>query len=113
MGKGIKFIIKSGFLLCLIFGLGPSKAYSKDNENYNFSNYNVILVGFDALQASHTSCLGYFRNTTPTLDEFAASGFLFKQAIAQGSWTVPSFMSLFSSVYPSEHKVVKIGRAHV
>ncbi len=106
MGKGIKLIIKSWFLICLVFCFGLSKVYSKDKEYYDFSNYNVILVCFDALQASHTSCLGYFRNTTPTIDEFAASGFLFKQAIAQGSWTVPSVMSLFTSMYPSEHRVV-------
>jgi len=72
----------------------------------DFSGYNVILVSFDALQAAHTSCLGYFRKTTPTIDSFAKKGYLFTNAISQSSWTVPASMSWFTSMYPSEHKVV-------
>ncbi len=71
-----------------------------------YSGYNVLLVSFDALQAAHTSCLGYFRKTTPTIDRFASEGYLFKNAIVQSSWTVPSTMSYMTSLYPSQHKVV-------
>ncbi len=83
-----------------------SQASEQKKDQFDFSGYNVILVSFDALQAAHTSCLGYFRKTTPTIDDLAAKGFLFTQAIAQASWTVPSTMSWFTSLYPSEHKVV-------
>lgn len=70
-----------------------------------YAGCNVILVSFDALQAAHTSCLGYFRNTTPEIDRFAREGFLFKNAVSQSSWTVPATMSYFTSLYPSQHKV--------
>ena len=81
-------------------------AYSQEKKDFDYSGYNVLFVSFDALQAAHTGCLGYFRNTTPLIDEFARKGFLFTQAISQANWTVPSTMSWFTSLYPSEHKVV-------
>lgn len=71
-----------------------------------FRGYNVILVSFDALQAAHVSCLGYAIKTTPTIDGFIKEGFLFKSAYAQSSWTVPSTMSYFTSLYPSQHRVI-------
>lgn len=95
------------FVLIVIGVLGMLFSGCKTNEGYsNFSGYNVLFVSFDALQASHTSCLGYFRKTTPNIDKFAKEGFLFKQAIAQASWTLPSSMSWFTSLYPSEHKLL-------
>lgn len=67
---------------------------------------NVIIVAFDALQARHVSHLGYFRDTTPHLDALAKEGFSFRNNFSVAPWTVPSFMSYFTSLYPSEHKVV-------
>ena len=75
-------------------------------KDFDFSGYNVVFVSFDALQAKHTHSLGYFRKTTPLIDEFAKKGFLFTQAISQASWTLPASMSWFTSLYPSEHKMV-------
>ncbi|MCK9431379.1 MAG: sulfatase [Candidatus Omnitrophica bacterium] len=71
-----------------------------------YAGDNVILVSFDALQAAHTGCLGYFRDTTPNIDRITKGGFLFKNAVAQSSWTVPSTMSYFTSLYPSQHKLL-------
>lgn len=66
---------------------------------------NVIVIGFDALQAAHVHSLGNARETTPTLDALAARGFSFTNALAPASWTVPSFMSILTGTYPSVHKV--------
>lgn len=66
---------------------------------------NIVFVSFDALQASHVGCLGYLRNTTPTIDAMAKSGFKFTNAISVASWTVPSSMTWFTGVYPSEHRM--------
>lgn len=101
----IRGLLGYAMLIITISFFTPS-AYGKDKNRFDFTGYNVVLVCFDALQASHTSALGYFRKTTPTIDEFAASGFLFKQAISQASWTVPSMMSMLTSMYPSEHRVI-------
>ena len=67
---------------------------------------NVIIVAYDALQAAHVSHLGYPRETTPMLDALARKGVSFRNAISAAPWTVPSYMSIFTGLYPSEHKVV-------
>ena len=102
----IRKFFKYTILVVMMFFFIFSYAYSEEKKDFNFSGYNILFVSFDALQAKHTSCLGYFRETTPTIDAFAKKGFLFAWAIAQSSWTLPSSMSWFTSLYPSEHKVV-------
>ncbi|MFA6433790.1 MAG: sulfatase [Elusimicrobiales bacterium] len=63
----------------------------------------LILIGWDTLRADHISALGYKRKTTPSLDAFAAGSVVFTKAISPSSWTLPAFMSVFTSLYPSEH----------
>lgn len=70
-----------------------------------FPDHNLVFVSFDALQAAHVSALGYQRQATPNLDAFAARGFLFAGHHSVASWTVPSSMSWFTGVYPSEHRL--------
>ncbi|NJD55036.1 MAG: twin-arginine translocation signal domain-containing protein [Nitrospirae bacterium] len=70
-----------------------------------YKDYNMILVSFDALQASHVHSLGYQRDITPTIDAMAAQGFNFTKAVSVASWTVPASMTWFTGVYPSDHKL--------
>jgi choline-sulfatase len=70
-----------------------------------YKNQNVVFVSFDALQAAHTGFLGYERGVTPTLDDFARDCFIFENQISVASWTVPSSMSWFTGVYPTEHRL--------
>lgn len=67
---------------------------------------NLVFVSFDALQAAHVGSLGYPRNVTPTIDAMAKEGYSFTQAHAVASWTVPSSMTWFTGVYPSEHRMI-------
>jgi choline-sulfatase len=69
------------------------------------SDYNVIVIAFDAMQAKHLHAYGYLLDTTPNLDKFIEKSYLFKNTVSPASWTVPTFMSIFTSLYPSEHKV--------
>jgi choline-sulfatase len=71
-----------------------------------YKDHNLVFVSFDALQAAHVGALGYERDTTPALDAFAADSFLFARAHSVSSWTVPSSMTWFTGVYPSEHRMV-------
>ncbi len=68
--------------------------------------YNLIIIGFDPLGAKHMTDYGYFRDTTPNLHQFSQKAFLFKNAISPSSWTLPVFMTWFTSLYPSQHKIV-------
>ena len=65
---------------------------------------NVLLIGIETLRADHVGCLGHHRNTTPTFDKLAKEGVLFSNAIATSSWTMPTNMSVFTSLYPDVHK---------
>lgn len=67
---------------------------------------NVVFIAYDALQAAHVSHLGYDKQTTPVMDAMAKYGASFSNTISPASWTVPSYMSVFSGLYPSEHKLV-------
>ncbi len=71
-----------------------------------FSDYNLIVVGFEPLGANHIGVYGYPKNTTPHLDRYAQSAYVFKQAISPSSWTLPVFMSWFTGMYPSQHGIV-------
>lgn len=64
---------------------------------------NMMLITIDCLRADHVSCLGYVRKTTPNLDNFAKKGVLFTQAIANGSSTPTSFLSIVTSTYPLKY----------
>lgn len=69
-------------------------------------DFNIVLVSFDALRAMDASACGYALDTTPNLKELAKSSYLFQNAIAPASWTLPSTMSIFTARYPSVHGVV-------
>ncbi|UCD83237.1 MAG: sulfatase, partial [Deltaproteobacteria bacterium] len=72
------------------------------------SRPNIILALVDALRPDHLGCYGYSRETSPNIDRIAREGVIFSNAISQASWTWPSVASLFTSLYPSQHKVTKI-----
>lgn len=64
---------------------------------------NIILLVMDAGRADHLSCYGYERPTTPGLDQIAAAGTLYENALSAAVWTVPSHASLFTGMYLSGH----------
>ncbi len=96
-------VVVCGSVICGALEAAEKKREVKPGD---YANYNVLFVSFDALQAAHVSHLGYFRDTTPTIDKFANEGFSFNNAISQASWTVPASMTWFTSLYPSEHKCI-------
>lgn len=65
---------------------------------------NILLLTIDTLRADRLGVYGYAPARTPALDRLAREGVLFEQAIAQSSWTRPSFGTLFTSRYPSDHQ---------
>ncbi|QDU66209.1 sulfatase [Engelhardtia mirabilis] len=64
---------------------------------------NVLLIGVDTLRADRVSALGYERPTTPQLERIAREGIRFQKARSQAPWTLPSFASILTSLYPSAH----------
>ncbi len=66
---------------------------------------NVLLVSIDTLRRDHVSAYGYERETTPRLDELAAEGALFENALSTTNWTLPAHMSMMTGLTPSLHRV--------
>jgi len=64
---------------------------------------NIVLLVWDTTRADHFSSYGYFRNTTPNVDQFAKRGVLFENAISSSSWTLPAMASMFTSLLPHQH----------
>jgi arylsulfatase A-like enzyme len=64
---------------------------------------NVLLMVMDATRASHLSCYGYPRETSPRVDQLAARGVLYEQCISPASWTLEAMASVFTGLYPSQH----------
>lgn len=64
---------------------------------------NLLLLTVDTLRADHLACYGYGRPTSPNLDQLAAQAVLFERAYSVASWTLPSVVSLLTSLYPSAH----------
>ena len=72
--------------------------------------YNLLVISIDTLRADHLTCYGYNRDTSPHLDQLAREGVLFENLTAVTSWTVPSHMSMLTSLYPSVHGVPAVGK---
>lgn len=64
---------------------------------------NILLLALESTPASHLSCYGYGRQTTPNIDRFAEEGVLYEQAISAACWTLPSHASLFTGLHVSQH----------
>lgn len=64
---------------------------------------NVVLIGIDTLRPDHLGCYGYSRATSPNIDRLAGEGVRFESAISASPWTLPSFATVFTSLYPSQH----------
>jgi choline-sulfatase len=101
-----KDFLKIGLIAIAILGLIAFLSTYPLKHTEKNKDYNVVLVAFDGMQAKHLSAYGYQLDTTPNLDKFLDNSYLFKKAISPASWTVPTYMSIFTSLYPSEHKVV-------
>ncbi|HDD33826.1 MAG TPA: sulfatase [Thermofilaceae archaeon] len=67
---------------------------------------NILLIAIDTLRADHLGCYGYYRQTSPTIDELARDGIVFENAIAPGIPTHPSYTTIFTGVHPLKHKIV-------
>jgi arylsulfatase A-like enzyme len=68
------------------------------------SGPNILLIVADSLRPDHLGCYGYDRPTSPYIDKFAAAALVFEKAMSNSSWTKPSMGSIFTSLYPHEHR---------
>ncbi|UCF36361.1 MAG: sulfatase, partial [Acidobacteriota bacterium] len=70
---------------------------------------NVVLITLDTLRWDYVSCYRDDKASTPYIDELAARGVRFEQAVAQVPLTLPSHASILTGTYPQVHGVRDIG----
>ena len=75
-------------------------------ELRNRDDINVIFIVIDTLRADHLGLYGYDRPTSPNLDQMAAGGIVFKNAIAQSSWTKASMAGMWTATRPANSGIV-------
>ncbi len=91
-------------LFLLLVACGPAEA-PKGTSSVT-SAPSVLLISFDTCRADVFGVLtGEQPSLTPRLDEFAEDAVIFEKAFAQTPHTLPSHMSMFTSVYPDAHGV--------
>lgn len=66
---------------------------------------NVLLIVADTLRADVLTCYGNPRPITPNIDWLAENGVRYDDVMSAATWTLPSHVSLLSSLYPTEHGV--------
>jgi arylsulfatase A-like enzyme len=67
---------------------------------------NLVLITLDTTRADHLGAYGYFRDTSPRLDEFAKEALLFERCITPMATTLPTHLSMLTGTYPLEHGVM-------
>lgn len=96
--KFIKIVI-----LITAFSLLSANCKKKNLSSYKYPDANIILILIDTLRADHLGCYGYHRNTSPEIDKLANEGIIFKNMLAQTSWTRPGTASILTGLYPKNH----------
>ncbi len=57
---------------------------------------NILMIAIDSLLATHMSCYGYHRLTTPHIDRFAQGGTLFEKNFSPHIPTTPGYASMLT-----------------
>ncbi len=104
-GKNSRWI--KAVVLLALSALAPLPGATAGGTADGSSVKNVLVIILDALRADHLGIYGYPRNTSPNIDRLAKDGIVFDRAIVQASWTKPSIPSIFTSTYPSIHRVLE------
>jgi arylsulfatase A-like enzyme len=99
------------FVVCIlgVFILGwiaYGKISTRESRVALCHECNIVMIVVDPLRADALESLGNKRSVTPVLNELASRGYIFTNAMAASSWTLPSAMSLMTGVYPSLHGIV-------
>ena len=69
---------------------------------------NIVLLGVDSLLATHMSCYGYHRLTTPHIDRFAEGGTLFEKTYSPHIPTTSAYASMLTGLDTFSTQVVAL-----
>ncbi|MCZ7582278.1 MAG: sulfatase [Deltaproteobacteria bacterium] len=67
---------------------------------------NVVLISVDTLRADRVGSYGYEKKPTPVTDLLAERGVRFANARTAAPWTLPSHATMFTGLYPTDHRAI-------
>ncbi len=102
--KTVKHLRAAAAMVVFVIISTPTMGFGDDTERGK--RYNVLLITVNSLRYDHLGSSGYPKPTTPAMDEFAGKSFVFSNAFAQAGYTMPSMMTMFTSLYPGSHNVM-------
>lgn len=85
-----------------------SRSEAEERDGRGEPPRGVILVMMDTLRRDHLDSYGYARETAPHLAALAREGALFRDCVAQATWTKVSTPSILTGLYPLSHGVRQI-----
>ncbi|UCH97197.1 MAG: sulfatase-like hydrolase/transferase [Candidatus Aminicenantes bacterium] len=103
--------VKKGDLLLLKFKgrgivyLSQPIMYKKFQGKDISKGKHIFFIAADTLRGDQIGMKVNSRSITPNMDQFLGDAVYLENAYAQTSWTLPSFMSLFTGLYEFNHEV--------
>lgn len=64
---------------------------------------DIVVVVMDTVRADHLDMYGYPDGTSPQIGAWSAGATVYRRAVADGPWTLPSHGALFTGLSPREH----------
>ena len=92
------------FMVTLVIGLSVTGWYLYTRANARRIKH-IVLISMDTTRADALSCYGNQYKTTTNIDELAAEGVLFENAIAPAPLTLPSHSTMLTGTTPLYHGI--------
>jgi arylsulfatase A-like enzyme len=108
IGLTVKSVLGAGMLACAAACGGDADHRSRPVQAIDKGP--LLLIVFDAVDASRVSHLGYERETTPNLDALAEQGVTFSKAFTPAPYTLAAIPSLLTGRLPDRHGVTDKSR---
>ncbi len=105
-GRAGRGAVATAAALVALVGLGCERRDAAPPGGRAAELPNVVVITLDTTRADHLGLYGYFRDTSPVLDELAREALVFDRAIAPMATTLPTHVSLFTATSPLEHGVL-------
>lgn len=95
--RSIRTAITAALFPALVWGASAFTGGARNGAPH------VLIIALDTVRLDHLTLAGYPRETTPHINRVAAEGAFFANAVSQAPWTLSSFGSLLTGLYPSTH----------
>ena len=113
------YFVAAGFLLLVAVAtqleIKPPSTQTGDVEEIlalrDRGDLNLVFLLIDTLRADRIGAYGYHRPTSENMDVLAKNGILFRDVLAQSSWTKTSMASLWTGTLPLNNGILRFDDA--